>query len=208
MAAALALAVLLASPPRAIPAAVSEAILAGAAPGARVELVDLRPAAGPACAPDRARALAPVSASGRVALRLEGRDARGAPCEAWAWARVRVFARALVAARAVRAAEPLAGAVSESEVELAPGRAPVVALPEGAVAARALPAGAPLDPAAIQAGPRPGEPVQVIARAGALEVAQPGRAVACARGRGCALLPSGRRVEGRLEHGRIVLEAP
>jgi hypothetical protein len=45
-------------------------------------------------------------------------------------------------------------------------------------------------------------------RAGALSVEQSGRAVPCPRGRACAVLPSGRRVEGRLEDGRILVELP
>jgi hypothetical protein len=32
--------------------------------------------------------------------------------------------------------------------------------------------------------------------------------VACARGRACAVLPSGRRIEGAWHGGRIVVESP
>jgi hypothetical protein len=44
--------------------------------------------------------------------------------------------------------------------------------------------------------------------AGALRVEQQARALPCRAGRACALLPSGRRVEGAWHAGRIVVEAP
>jgi len=197
------LALLAASP------AVESALDAAAAPGVRAELVDLRPAPGRGCAPEIARALRAVTASGLVPLRVEGHDAGGAACQGWAWARVRVHAPALLASRDVREGEPLASAVVPGEAEVSPGRRPLAALPPGAVAARALPAGTPLYPAAVHAGPRPGDAVTVLFRAGAISVEQTGRAIPCVRGSACAVLPSGRRVEGRLAaDGRIFLEVP
>jgi hypothetical protein len=85
-----------------------------------------------------------VAASGRTAIRLTGHDGAGSACEAWAWARVRVRAPALVTTRAIGEGEPPAGAVAVSEREVLPGRAPMAALPDGAVAARALAAPSPL----------------------------------------------------------------
>jgi flagella basal body P-ring formation protein FlgA len=176
-----------------------------AVPGGRVEALDWRPALPSGCAATEAEAARPLAASGRVAVRLRG-TAAGGPCQGSGWAQVRVLAPALVAARALREGEPLATA--PAEVELRAGRAPLAALPEGALAARAIPAGAPIDVGMLRVGPRPGEPVVVVLRAGALTVEQSGRALPCARGRGCALLPSGRRVEGRLDGGRILVEMP
>ena len=65
-----------------------------------------------------------------------------------------------------------------------------------------------MDEASIRIGPAPGALVAVRIRSGALTVEQSGRAVPCARGLACALLPSGRRVEGRLTDGRLLVELP
>lgn len=192
----------------AAPTAVEQAVAAATAPGLRAEVLEYRPAVETGCAPERAEALREVAASGQVALRVEGRDAGGARCEGWGWARVRAVAPALRATRAVRAGEALAGAVSLGEAEVIAGRRALAELPEGAVAARPLSAGAPVESGALRTGPTPGAALTVVVRAGALAVAQPGRAVACGRERACAVLPSGRRVEGRLQDGALWVEAP
>lgn len=186
-----------------------EAVAAAlAAPGARVELDGVRTSSGAGCAAEAWQALQPVEASGAASLRFSGRTAAGAPCQGFAWGRVRVLAPAAVTTRAVREGEPLDGAVAVAEREVLPGRHALAAIPAGAAAARRLAAGAVLDEAAVRTGPAPGEPVMVLLRAGALSVEQSGRAVPCPRGRACAQLPSGRRVEGRLADGRILVEVP
>jgi hypothetical protein len=176
--------------------------------GARAEVLELTGSTPGGCALTRADAPRQVAASGRVALHAFGKAADDTPCDAWVWARVRVVAPSLVTAWAVLEGAPLEGAVVSVDREVAPGRPPLAALPEGAVACRALPAGAPLDPTLFRVGARPGEPVAVVLRAGALRVEQRGQAVACRRGRACALLPTGRRVEGAWHDGRIFLEPP
>jgi hypothetical protein len=191
----------------AAPAAVDSAV-AAAAQGVRAEVVDWRPTLSSGCAARRYEALRQVRASGDVPIRIGGTDARGAACEGWGWAKVRAFGPALVLARAVRAGEPLAPAVATAEAEVSPGKPVVAALPDGAVAARDLAAGVRLQPGAVREGPPPGSPVTVLVRSGAIRVARPGRAIPCPPGRACALLPSGRRVEGRLEDGLVVVEAP
>jgi len=185
------------------------AIQAALAPArAEAEVGAVRAAAGRSCAPSAWEALKPVEASGQVALRFTGRDPAGAPCEGWAWAEVKVAAPALRLTRDLRAGEPLAGAVAPGLSEVLPARRPVAELPEGAVAARTLRAGTSLLSSDLRVGPRPGDPVVVLVRAGAVELEQPGRAVPCARDRACALLPGGKRVEGRFLAGRLVVEAP
>jgi hypothetical protein len=203
------LALLLAQPgPAAAPADVAGAIAAALAiPGARAEVGEIR-ASGPACAVERAEALRPVSGTGEVPVRLAGRDPAGAPCERFAWARVRVLAPALRTTRVVRAGEPIAAAVVPAEAEVRAGRAPLAALPAGALAARALRAGDSVFEEDLAHGPPPGAAVEVLVRAGAVELTQVGHAVACARGLACALLPGGRRVEGRYDGTRIIVEAP
>jgi hypothetical protein len=66
------------------------------------------------------------------------------------------------------------------------------------------PAPAPVPPP----GPRAGTPVKIVVRVGALSVEQLGRIVPCTRDAICAVLPSGKHVEGRLEDGRLVVELP
>jgi len=180
-----------------------------ALPSARAELVELQVTAGRGCPAERAEALRPVTGSGEVPLRLRGTSPDGRLCEAFGWARVRVVRSGLVATRAVSAGEPLEGAVEPAEVEVRPGHAPLLGpLPAGARSARALAAGAPLSRADVREGPAPGEPITVVVLADGLELSREGRALPCTPGRGCALLPGGRRVEGRLEAGRLILEAP
>jgi hypothetical protein len=205
----IALALLALSEPLDVPpplrAAVSEAL---ALPGARAEILELAGSLPARCTLTRAELPGPITSSGRVAVHLFGAGVPGRSCVGWAWARVRVTAPSLVTTRAVVEGDPLAAAVAVSEREVQPGKAPLSALPEGAIAARALSAGVPLDETLLRVGARPGETVAVVLQAGALSVEQQGRAIACRRGRVCALLPSGRRVEGIWHEGRIVLGSP
>ncbi len=199
------------APPRTagVPQPVVAAVAAAVAfPGARAEVLELTGRLPARCALDRAEAPRPVTTSGQVALHLFGGDETGGRCESWIWARVRVSAPSLVTTRAVREGAPLEGSVMAVEREIVPGRPPVAELPEGAVADRALAAGAPLDETLFRTGARPGQAVAVVLRVGALVVEQRGQAVACRRGRACALLPTGRRVEGAWHDGRIEMETP
>lgn len=184
------------------------AVSATLPPGARAEVAAPQVSSGRDCAPAAWEALRPATSSGQAALRFSGSDAAGRPCEGFAWARVTVLAPSPVATRPLEDGDPLEGAVAWELREVRPGRAPLTELPAGATAARRLPAGAVLDGGAVRSGPRSGEPVAVLIRVGALTVEQPGRALPCPRGRACAVLPSGRRVEGRLADGRILVEVP
>jgi hypothetical protein len=53
-----------------------------------------------------------------------------------------------------------------------------------------------------------GGAVRVVVRSGLVVLEQTGRFVPCGAGRACAVLPSGKHVEGRLEDGRVVVEVP
>ena len=183
-------------------------VAALAVEGAEVEVAEVRVSQGAGCTADAWEALRPVDSSGPAGLRFEGHDARGGACQGFAWARVKVRAPAVVTTRAVREGESLVAAVTLSPREVLPGRRSLGELPAGAVAGRSLAAGTSLDAQAVRVGPRVGEPVAVVLRLGALSVEQPGRSVPCARDRACALLPSGRRVEGHLADGRLLVEAP
>jgi hypothetical protein len=196
--------------PLLLAAATPLAAVAGAlsVPGARVELHGVRTSSGAGCTAEAWETLRAVEASGAAPLRFSGRTAAGAPCQGYAWGRVQVLAPAAVTTRALREGEPLEGAVGTEERQVLPGRQVLASAPAGASAARRLPAGAVLDEAAIRTGPAPGAPVTVRLRLGALSVDQPGRALPCPRDRACALLPSGRRVEGRYQDGHLLVETP
>jgi hypothetical protein len=188
------------------PTAAVEASLALA--GAHAEVGQVRTTAGHDCAAAAWEALRPVASSGRAPLRFSGLTAAGHPCQGFAWASVALSAPAAATTRALKAGEPLDGAVIMGAHEVLPGRHALAEIPPGAAAARALPAGTVLDESSIRVGPESGAAVTVVLRLGALSVEQPGRAVPCRRGRACALLPSGRRVEGRFLYGRLLVEAP
>ena len=50
--------------------------------------------------------------------------------------------------------------------------------------------------------------MKVSVRAGTLSIAQTGRIVSCGRGRTCAVMPSGKHVEGQIVEGQLIVEAP
>jgi hypothetical protein len=53
-----------------------------------------------------------------------------------------------------------------------------------------------------------GETVKVIVMSGPLAIEVQGRAISCGAGRLCAVLPSGRHVEGHLQEGRLLVDVP
>jgi len=113
-----------------------------------------------------------------------------------------------VARRAIRAGEGLADAVRTEEREIKPGHVPAI-VSAASVAERALGAGQMIEAEAVRApGPRAGEPVKVLVVSGPLVIEQIGRVVACGRGRTCAVLPSGKHLEGTLDNGRLRVELP
>ncbi len=180
------------------------------APGARLDsAVEERASARPLeCQMTEAEVARPIAASGRLAVKISGRAARGGHCDSWIWVRVRVVAPVAVATRALRAGEPVEGAYDTEERELRPGHAPV-ALGPSSVAMRAVAAGQILDDVVVgEPTLRSGDVVRVMVVSGALVVEQTGRGIPCARGRSCAVLASGKQVEGELIDGRLVVQAP
>jgi hypothetical protein len=180
-------------------------------PDARVDVVALdRPAGdcltnGPGT---RAETSRPIDGSARVALKLFGSRAGHGSCEVWAWARVRVFAQVPVAARAIRAGEAFRSAVRLEEREIKSGHVPAV-LTDTSLADRSFGAGQMIEAGGVRAaGPRTGETVKILLVSGALVVEQTGRAIACGRDSSCAVLPSGKHVEGTFADGRLLVHLP
>jgi hypothetical protein len=180
-------------------------------PGARADIVSLEKTGGD-CVTDgpttRMEAARPIDGSGRVALKLTGVRSTGRSCEVWAWARIKVFAAVPVARRAIRAGEGLADAVRTEEREIKPGHVPAT-VTAASIAERSLGAGQMIEAEAVRApGPRAGETVKVLIVSGALVIEQLGRVVSCGRGHVCAVLPSGKHIEGTLENGRLKVDLP
>lgn len=171
-----------------------------AVPGATLEILSWEPDA--SCAPLTAEIRQPIRGSGRVAVRLMGSD-----CDGWAWARVRILAPTWVASEAIASGDPLDGALTCQTLEVRAGRVPLTEVPTGAVAARTISAGTVIEARHVRDDrPAPGEKVAVVVRSGALQLQQEGRLVPCGREKICALLPGGKKVEGRWDEGSLVVE--
>jgi hypothetical protein len=150
----------------------------------------------------------PLAASGRVAVVVPGtRDAHA--CRAWIWARVRVFAKVPVTTRPLHAGESLAGAWALREVELRPGFVAWEPTASDALADRSLPSGQGVAEDMVRrAGLAAGQPVKVLLLTGALSVETSATVVPCGRTKTCAVLASGRHIEGAWEDGRLVVRTP
>jgi flagella basal body P-ring formation protein FlgA len=194
-----------------VPALVHTALEAATTvPNARVDVVALErsPSTCSFRSDVRVEIPRPVDGSGKFAVKLIGARASGETCEGWIWAQVRVFAKVSVATRVIRAGDSFAGATEHADRELKAGRVPAASL-EGATADRSLGLGQMIEEDFVRApGLRPGEMVKILVVSGSLSVEQMGRAVPCARNRSCAVLPSGRHVDGTMIDGRLLVELP
>jgi len=144
-----------------------------------------------------------ITASARLPVKLYGQN-----CSGWGWVRFEVWAPAAQTIRPVRAGEPLQPAVVVEPREVRSGHTGIVPQP-GAVAARDLPAGIVLEPAHVAgAALASGELVKIVVLRGSLVIETQGRAIACGTGRTCAVLPTGRHVEGHWQEGQLLVELP
>jgi hypothetical protein len=187
-----------------VPGPVADALQdALSVPSARLEVVGWKVSGGGRCNPDKASIERPIAGSGRYAVKLEGNG-----CGAWGWATVRVTAAVFVTTRTLRAGDALDGAVRSIDQEIRTGRAPAQ-VNAGSKAARAMSSGQLVEASHVElSGPSAGSPIKVLVRAGSLTIEQHGRAVSCGRGRVCAILPSGKHVEGSFEGGVLLVGVP
>ena len=186
-----------------LPSAVSESLTrALAIPGAR--MVPLSWSASAGCGIRSANVSRAINGSGRVAVKFTGRN-----CSGWGWVRLEVWAETAITTRVVRTGEAVGSAFAMVEQEVIPGRMPFVP-PAGAVAVRSLPIGTFINPGDVSmSAVVAGDPIKIVVAAGALAVETQGRRVACAGGRACAVLPSGKHVEGHLDDaGHLIMEVP
>ncbi|HUJ26260.1 MAG TPA: hypothetical protein VLW85_09595 [Myxococcales bacterium] len=181
-----------------LPLVVLHALQQAAPAGARVEVLAWRPQG--ACEPDSAEVRGPLHGSGSVALRIAGRG-----CSGWAFADARVTAQVLVATEAAREGQPVHAALEWREVRA--GHEALAEIPASAVAARDVARGSVIEASMVrEPGPKAGAPVRVVLRDSAITLELVATAVPCARGLACALLPSGKRVEGHFEGDAILVE--
>lgn len=188
-----------------LPGVVSES-LAQALAVSDARVVALTWTAPTTCRVQSASVQQPITGSGRVAVKVAGKN-----CAAWGWAQIQVWAKVAVTTRPVRVGEALTPAVTILEREVMSGRPPIIPS-EGAVAARSLPSGVALsvnDVSGSTAVVGAGESVKVLIASGAVAIEAQGRRIACLRNRACAVLATGKHVEGRWdERGRLIVELP
>lgn len=146
----------------------------------------------------------PILGSGRVPVRYSGRH-----CTGLAWAEVKVWVDMAVTIRPVAKGQPLAGSIRRVEFEVRRGQLPFWPRDE-AVASRPLLSGVRITERDVDGINREsGSHVKVVVTNGSLAVTTEGRRIACGHGRMCAVLPSGKRVEGSLDEAdRLIVEMP
>lgn len=192
-----------------VDAVVQDAIAAAlAVPEATVRVVASTVRVPDGCRPVQGQVDRPITASGGLTMKLQGQQRRGTACEGWARVVVSVTAPVMITTRVIRAGEPLDSATTVAWREITPGLRPA-APASGGIAARTLMANQVLDVNSVRANRgTSGGQVKVTVRAGALTVEQTGRLIQCGGGRTCAVLPSGKHVEGFMENDRLVVMSP
>jgi hypothetical protein len=171
--------------------------------GARVVPVSYTPSSGRPCQASAAVIGRPIDGGGRFAVKLTGEG-----CTAWAWLKVDVWAQVPITTRLVREGERLDDAVTFVDRQIISGRAPV-SLSSESVAARSIARGQAVMPEQVKrSSGNAGDTVKVLVQSGALAVETTGRLVACGRDKSCAVLASGKHVEGRLTEGRLMVVLP
>jgi len=186
-----------------LPGEVSESLAhALVVPSGRV--VPLRFTVPSACRVTSATVPRPIDGSGRVAVKISGRG-----CSGWGWVELQVWAETSITTRVVRAGEVLASASKVVEREIHAGQVPFI-VGADSVAGRTLPMGMAIQPADVsRTSVTLGEQVKVVFLSGAVVIETQGRRSSCLQGRDCAILPSGRHVEGHIDAtGRLIVEVP
>ncbi|HEY5285068.1 MAG TPA: hypothetical protein VIM14_19905 [Polyangia bacterium] len=186
-----------------LPSAVSESLTrALAVAGARI--VPLSWSAPAGCRVRNASVAHALDGSGRVPVKISGPG-----CAGWGWAVVEVWAQAAVTTRAVRAGEALNASLAVIEREVKSGHMPYLPS-DGAVAIRSLSAGSVVTPADVgKSTIVAGDPVKILVVSGVLAVEAQGRRIPCGQSRACAVLSSGKHLEGHMDDsGRLIVEVP
>jgi flagella basal body P-ring formation protein FlgA len=171
---------------------------ANAVPGSQLEVLEWK---APPCH-GHLEVAATVDASGRVPVRV-----RGAGCDAWGWAVVRLTVMSAVATRSLRFGDRLQGAWALERREVHRGNEALTEIAADATANRLIKQGQPIGQDAVRVGPPPGSPITIRVSAGGIAVEQTGTTIPCAGPHVCATLPRGKRVMGTLRDGVLVVAA-
>jgi hypothetical protein len=172
-------------------------------PGAR--LIPLRFLTPRNCEIQNASVVQPILGSGRIPVKYSGKE-----CSGFAWAEVQVWADMAVSTRPIAKGQLLAGSIQRTGREVRRGQPPFWPA-ENAVASRAIPKGALVTERDVHGDGRgsTGSDIKVVVTHGSLAVTTQGRRIPCGGGRMCAVLPSGKRVEGLLDEAdRLIVELP
>ena len=186
-----------------LPSEVSESLQqALVVPGGRMVLLSWSQAG--ACRVRQASVPRSIGGSGRVAVKITGSN-----CTAWGWAEVEVWAQTAVVSQAIRAGEPIGASLRIVEQEIRPGRVPFLP-PDSAITARYLPSDTLLSTTDVSIQPSIArDPIKIVFLSGSVAIEANGRRTTCMRGRACAVLASGKHVEGYFgESGRLIVEVP
>ena len=186
------------------PAAVVQALAVSAeASGVRAEIVDYRTSVAPDCMLKQVELPSAVAVSGRLVLKVAG-ESPIKHCEGTAWVDVRAYARVAVAMRALNAGDSLDGAVELIEQEVPRSKHPLREIPSGMAAVHPVRAGVVVDISDVrQERPQLGASIQVVIRSGGLSIEQTGRIASCDRDQVCAVLPTGKRIAGKIVAGHL-----
>lgn len=186
----------------------------GADAGVQLDILNVDAAPSSGCEVEAIEAPPHAPATGSAVFRL--RAASDGPTCGFARVTLAVLEPVLVLLRDVPAGASLEGALREERRSDAPSRRVARHVPAGAVALRALQAGDVLLAADARVpGPEVGDRVDVLWRRGTLRLATHGVVIPCRRQDAsdfspavCVRLPTGKRVEGAYQEGRVLVEAP
>ena len=175
----------------------------------RLEITNIHAPKLSACVPIEIKVMRDVDHSMRIPVRFSGATSGGESCRGFAWVHVRYFQSVFVATDDVTAGSRLRERLHRQEQEIMAPRDFLKTLPNDALARRHLRQGEVVMTSAIRMnGLEPGSPIMVNLVKGALRLSVMGTAIPCNGLRGCARLPSGKRVEGTMENNTLIVEMP
>ena len=175
----------------------------------RVEFTQVHAPKLASCIPVTVKVMRDVDRTMRIPVRFTGATMGGDECRGFAWVHVRYFQSVFVATEDLPAGADLAERLERKEQEILAARDFLRTLPEGAIARRHLREGEVVMTSAIRMnGLEPGSPIMVNLVKGALRLSVMGTAIPCNGLRGCARLPSGKRVEGAMQNNTLIVEMP
>ena len=199
----------MAAPVAPVDVLVQQALEHAATADTRYRVGPVRSTAPRGCSVQQASLQGPVRGSGRVALALSGVDHKGRSCGGLAWTQVTQLRLAHVLRDAAALGDPVAAHVERQWVEMKGSGEPWMGAVEGLEFAQPVASGEVLEERQVRLLlPKPGTPVNVMVRQGAITVTHRGWLVRCGPRRACAQVGSGRQVSGVFSNGTLWVEEP